>query len=106
MKGKTVLFNPGFDHASIATQSVVEKQMWKLEKKTRYDYGREQFLAKVMEWKEESVNNPRTSCASRLRRMLMRAGTWWIVIRRGSRRRRGGWGLRRIGVELGLPWMR
>lgn len=52
MKGKTVLFLPGFDHAGIATQSVVEKQIWAKEKKTRHDYGREAFVEKVWEWKE------------------------------------------------------
>lgn len=53
MKGKTVLFLPGFDHAGIATQSVVEKQLWAKEKKTRHDYGREAFVDKVWEWKSE-----------------------------------------------------
>ncbi|CCF55985.1 hypothetical protein KAFR_0A05500 [Kazachstania africana CBS 2517] len=53
MKGKTVLFLPGFDHAGIATQSVVEKQLWAKEKKTRHDFGRETFVNKVWEWKEE-----------------------------------------------------
>lgn len=53
MKGKTTLFLPGFDHAGISTQSVVEKQVWKTEKKTRHDYGREKFVGKVWEWKEE-----------------------------------------------------
>lgn len=53
MKGKTTLFLPGFDHAGISTQSVVEKQVWKNEKKTRHDYGREKFVDKVWEWKEE-----------------------------------------------------
>ena len=53
MKGKTVLFLPGFDHAGIATQSVVEKQIWAKEKKTRHDYGRTAFVDKVWEWKEE-----------------------------------------------------
>ena len=53
MKGKTTLFLPGFDHAGISTQSVVEKQVWKTEKKTRHDYGREKFVDKVWEWKEE-----------------------------------------------------
>jgi len=52
MLGKTVLFLPGFDHAGIATQSVVEKQLYKNEHKTRYDYGREQFIEKVWEWKD------------------------------------------------------
>ncbi|KAK6203093.1 valyl-tRNA synthetase mitochondrial precursor [Scheffersomyces amazonensis] len=53
MKGKTTLFIPGFDHAGIATQSVVEKQIWANEKKTRHDYGREKFIDKVWEWKDE-----------------------------------------------------
>ncbi|CAB4252083.1 similar to Saccharomyces cerevisiae YGR094W VAS1 Mitochondrial and cytoplasmic valyl-tRNA synthetase [Maudiozyma barnettii] len=53
MKGKTVLFLPGFDHAGIATQSVVEKQLWAKEKKTRHDFGRTAFVDKVWEWKEE-----------------------------------------------------
>lgn len=53
MKGKTTLFLPGFDHAGIATQSVVEKQLWQKEKKTRHDYGREKFVEKVWEWKED-----------------------------------------------------
>ncbi|CCE63030.1 hypothetical protein TPHA_0D03970 [Tetrapisispora phaffii CBS 4417] len=56
MKGKTVLYLPGFDHAGIATQSVVEKQIWAKEKKTRHDYGREAFIDKVWEWKEEYHN--------------------------------------------------
>lgn len=53
MQGKTTLFIPGFDHAGIATQSVVEKQIWAKEKKTRHDYGREKFVEKVWEWKED-----------------------------------------------------
>lgn len=56
MKGKTVLFLPGFDHAGIATQSVVEKQIWAKEKKTRHDFSREEFVSKVWEWKEEYHN--------------------------------------------------
>lgn len=56
MKGKTVLFLPGFDHAGIATQSVVEKQIWAKEKKTRHDFSREEFVGKVWEWKDEYHN--------------------------------------------------
>ncbi|CAI8494281.1 unnamed protein product [Pichia kudriavzevii] len=52
MKGKTTLFLPGFDHAGIATQSVVEKTVYANEGKTRHDYGREEFLKKIWEWKE------------------------------------------------------
>ncbi|WFD30714.1 valine--tRNA ligase [Malassezia sp. CBS 17886] len=53
MKGYRVLYNPGYDHAGISTQSVVEKRLAKTEGKSRYDYGREAFLEKVFEWKDE-----------------------------------------------------
>src|SRR5881296_1170712 len=44
MDGKEVLWLPGTDHAGIATQAVVEKQLKKEEKLTKYDLGREKFL--------------------------------------------------------------
>lgn len=53
MKGYRVLFNPGYDHAGIATQAVVEKRIAKMEGKTRHDYGREAFLKRVFDWKDE-----------------------------------------------------
>ncbi len=53
MKGYEALWLPGMDHAGIATQSVVEKMVWKQEKKTRHDYGREEFVKKIWQWKEE-----------------------------------------------------
>lgn len=53
MLGKTTLFVPGFDHAGISTQSVVEKRLWKVAGQTRHDLGREAFLEKVWEWKNE-----------------------------------------------------
>ncbi|PVG02364.1 putative VAS1-valyl-tRNA synthetase [Serendipita vermifera] len=53
MLGKTTLFVPGFDHAGISTQAVIEGRIWKLEGKTRHDYGREAFLEKVWAWKDE-----------------------------------------------------
>ncbi|XP_076244196.1 valyl-tRNA synthetase [Calliopsis andreniformis] len=56
MKGRTTLWNPGCDHAGIATQVVVEKKLWKEEKKTRHDIGRENFIEKVWKWKEEKGN--------------------------------------------------
>ena len=55
MQGKTVLFVPGFDHAGISTQSVVEKRLYKTTGKTRHDLGRENFLETVLEWKNEYV---------------------------------------------------
>ncbi|OLL23744.1 Valine--tRNA ligase [Neolecta irregularis DAH-3] len=53
MLGKTVLYLPGFDHAGISTQSVVEKKIWYQDKKTRHDYGRGPFIDLVWKWKEE-----------------------------------------------------
>ena len=53
MKGKTALWVPGCDHAGIATQVVVEKKLWREEKLTRHDLGREKFIEKVWEWKNE-----------------------------------------------------
>jgi valyl-tRNA synthetase len=50
MLGKEVLWLPGMDHAGIATQTVVERQLRK-EGKTRYDLGRAEFVARVWEWK-------------------------------------------------------
>ncbi|TFK80279.1 hypothetical protein K466DRAFT_504183 [Polyporus arcularius HHB13444] len=52
MQGKTTLFVPGFDHAGISTQSVVEKRLYKTGV-TRHDLGREKFVEKVWEWKED-----------------------------------------------------
>ncbi|KAJ2510342.1 valine--tRNA ligase, partial [Coemansia sp. RSA 2049] len=53
MRGLTTLFIGGTDHAGIATQTVFEKRVWKAEKKTRHDYGREAFVNKIWEWKNE-----------------------------------------------------
>ncbi len=49
MQGFNCLFQPGYDHAGIATQSVVEKELEK-EGKSRHDLGREAFEARVWEW--------------------------------------------------------
>jgi valyl-tRNA synthetase len=53
MQGYNTLWQPGMDHAGIATQTVVERQLAR-EGKTRHDLGREAFLARVWQWKEES----------------------------------------------------
>ena len=53
MKGFEALWLPGMDHAGIATQNVVEKQL-AVKGLSRHDLGREAFVAKVWEWKEES----------------------------------------------------
>lgn len=56
MKGFITLWVPGTDHAGIATQNVVEKELAK-EGITRYDLGRERFLEKVWEWKRVYRDN-------------------------------------------------
>lgn len=53
MSGKNALWQPGTDHAGIATQMVVERQL-NAKGQTRHDLGREKFLDKVWEWKEHS----------------------------------------------------
>ena len=53
MKGFETLWLPGMDHAGIATQNVVERQL-AAEGKSRHDFGREEFVKKVWEWKAES----------------------------------------------------
>jgi valyl-tRNA synthetase len=53
MKGDNALYLPGTDHASIAVHTMLEKQL-KVEGKTRYELGREQFLERAWQWKAES----------------------------------------------------
>ncbi len=52
MSGHNVLWLPGTDHAGIATQMVVEKELQQTEKRTRHDLGRAEFLKRVWAWKE------------------------------------------------------
>src|SRR6478609_3878771 len=52
MQGFNTLWLPGMDHAGIATQNVVEKELRK-EGLSRYDLGREKFVQRVWEWKEQ-----------------------------------------------------
>ena len=53
MQGDNTLCLPGTDHASIAVQTIIEKQL-KNEGKTRYDLGREAFLERAWQWRESS----------------------------------------------------
>ncbi|MEN0088830.1 MAG: class I tRNA ligase family protein, partial [Pseudomonadota bacterium] len=55
MRGKNVLWQPGTDHAGIATQMVVERQL-NADGKKRTDFTRNEFIEKVWEWKAESGN--------------------------------------------------
>src|SRR6476646_6643988 len=54
MRGRDVLWQPGTDHAGIATQMVVERQLMERQLPGRRDMGREKFLERVWEWKAES----------------------------------------------------
>src|SRR3984957_14233592 len=54
MRGRDVLWQPGTDHAGIATQMVVERQMMERQEPDRRTIGREKFLKKVWAWKPES----------------------------------------------------
>ncbi len=56
MRGKKALWIPGTDSAAIATQSKVEGEIYKKEKLTRYDLGREELLKRVSAFAEESKN--------------------------------------------------
>jgi valyl-tRNA synthetase len=54
MRGRDVLWQPGTDHAGIATQMVVERQLMERQQPGRRDLGREKFLERVWQWKAES----------------------------------------------------
>jgi valyl-tRNA synthetase len=54
MRGKDVLWQPGTDHAGIATQMIVERQLMERQQPGRREMGREKFLERVWEWKAES----------------------------------------------------
>jgi valyl-tRNA synthetase len=54
MRGHNTLWVPGTDHAGIATQIVVERQLQSRTGQSRHDLGRKNFVAQVWEWKEES----------------------------------------------------
>ena len=66
MQGNNTLYQPGTDHAGIATQMVVERRV-NAEGKTRHDYGRAAFIEKIWEWKGESGDT--------INRQLRRLGT-------------------------------
>ncbi len=54
MRGRDVLWQPGMDHAGIATQMVVERQLMEAQQPGRREMGREKFVERVWAWKEES----------------------------------------------------
>lgn len=62
MKGENTLWQPGTDHAGIATQIVVERQL-DAQGISRHDLGREKFVEKIWEWKKNRVPPLRSKCA-------------------------------------------
>ncbi|MGX7348504.1 valine--tRNA ligase [Aerococcus vaginalis] len=63
MQGLDTLWLPGMDHAGIATQAKVEARIREQEGKSRYDLGREEFIDKTWEWKEEYAETIRSQWA-------------------------------------------
>ena len=63
MQGYDTLWLPGMDHAGIATQAKVEAKLRKEEGLSRYDLGREKFVEKTWEWKEEYAQTIRNQWA-------------------------------------------
>jgi len=88
MRGKDVLWQPGMDHAGIATQMVVERQLAEANEPDRRALGREKFLEKVWAWKEESggaivnqLNRLGVSCDWSRERFTMDKGLSEAVIK-------------------------
>ncbi len=75
MRGRDVLWQPGTDHAGIATQMVVERQLMERQQPGRREMGREAFLKRVWEWKAESRRHHRqpAQAAGRVVRLVARA---------------------------------
>lgn len=53
MRGFNTLWQPGTDHAGIATQAVVERRIRELEGKSRHDLGREELVRRIWQWKDD-----------------------------------------------------
>ncbi|MBY0531015.1 MAG: valine--tRNA ligase [Xanthobacteraceae bacterium] len=88
MRGRDVLWQPGTDHAGIATQMVVERQLMERQEPGRREMGREKFLERVWEWKAESggtiVNQLKrlgASCDWRRERFTMDEGLSRAVLK-------------------------
>jgi valyl-tRNA synthetase len=88
MRGRDVLWQPGTDHAGIATQMVVERQLMERQQPGRRDMGRERFVERIWQWKAESggviVNQLKrlgASCDWSRERFTMDAGLSRAVIK-------------------------
>ena len=74
MRGRDTLWQPGMDHAGIATQMVVERQL-EANGQTRADLGRDAFLKKVWEWKAESGGDHYWTAQETWRFVRLESGT-------------------------------
>lgn len=88
MRGFDTLWQPGQDHAGIATQMVVERQLAAAQQPSRQELGREAFLEKVWQWKEESgdtiieqLKRLGASCDWQRNRFTMDAGFQQVVLK-------------------------
>ena len=52
MNNHRVVWVPGYDHAGIATQVVVERKLWSERKVSRHELGKEKFVAEALAWKD------------------------------------------------------
>ena len=84
LAGKNVLCLPGTDHASIAVQTILEKQL-KEEGKTRHDLGREAFLERAWQWKAESGGRVTLKHSKTIANGSINAGTQEGYLRRLAR---------------------
>ena len=75
MLGHETLWCPGFDHAGIATQVVVEKKLKREQNKTRHDLGREEFVKEIWKWKDEKGD----TIAKQLRRLGSSCDSQWMT---------------------------
>ena len=84
MRGKDVLWQPGTDHAGIATQMVVERQLMERQEPGRRDMGREKFLERVWAWKAEWAAPSSINCSGSAPPATGRASAspWTKVFRR------------------------
>ena len=88
MQGYSALWMPGTDHAGIATQIKVEENLRNEEGLTRYDLGREKFLERVWDWKNQYGNRiiQQLKSSARPATGAVNALPWMRVARRQSRK--------------------
>jgi valyl-tRNA synthetase len=79
MKGKMVLWNPGCDHAGIATQVVVEKMLQRTENISKHQLGRDAFLKRVWQWKEQYGELLSINYESSITYFLVRYAVLWLT---------------------------